>query len=174
MTDALIRFGTNGINGIVGVWADGRRRRQEDERTLRRAAGADLLAWVPRLRDQLVSLESRCDMDQWREVMTVAFASTHRVEELIPSRWRHLRRSLRDAVGNGAGGIMWIDLTPSLADAELTFHPRWTMNAVEYLDYVQARVQTWQQAFSATRAKRIKLLSYNDWLLRTDRWSPND
>ena len=174
MTDALIRFGTNGINGVIGVWADNRRRRQDDERTLRRAAEEDLLSAVPRLRDQLVRLESHCEMDRWREVMTLAFASTHRVEELIPRRWRHMRGSLRDAVGNGAGGIMWIDLTPSLADAELTFHPRWMMNAVEYLDYVQARVQTWQQAFSASRAKTINLLSYNDWLLRTDRWSPND
>jgi hypothetical protein len=169
MTDALLRLGTNGLTGFIGWWADSRRRRQQDQRTQRRDAAEDLLAWIPRLRDKLVFLESSCDMEQWREVMTVAFASTHRVDEIIPDRWRHLRRSLRDAIGNGAGGIMWIDLTPSLANTPLTFHHRWTMNAIEYLDYVQSKVQAWQQAYSASTARRIDMLSYNDWLVRTER-----
>ncbi|WP_157962470.1 hypothetical protein [Homoserinimonas sp. OAct 916] len=69
---------------------------------------------------------------------------------------------------------MWIDLEPSAADGDLSYHYRWTTNAVEYLEYVQARVQLWHQSFDQRKAQEIHLVSYNNWLIQTGRWSPNN
>lgn len=174
MTDIVGKIGSDAISGFLGIWADSRKRRGEDERTLRRQAAEDMLFWIPALRDLLYRLEAECDRDEWRRVMTEAFASVRRTGESAPHGWNHLRGSLIDAVGNGAGSVVWIELSPSTADGDLTYDHRWTINAAEYLEYLQAQVQRWRNSYGRREAARVALLTYNDWLLRTNRWSPDN
>ena len=70
--------------------------------------------------------------------------------------------------------MMWVDISPQSVRDDLVYSNRWTGNAAEYLEYVQSRAQLWKAAFSAREARRVRLLSYNDWLIRTERvWSDN-
>ncbi|PPL19213.1 hypothetical protein [Microterricola pindariensis] len=172
MTDVVGKLGGSVLGRFVGVWADSRRREQEDQRALRRGGADDLLAWIPELRELLVRLETTREVEPWKAVMSRAFTSMRRAEQLAPHEWRHLSGSLFDAIGNGAGSVVWIDLTPSLAEEAPTYDHRWTMNAVEYIEYLQAKVQQWKHAYSAKRAAKVKLLSYNDWLHFTGRLAP--
>lgn len=93
-----------------------------------------------------------------------------RVGELTPRGWGHLHHSTFDAVGNGAGGVVWIDVAPTWADDALSYSPEWSTNAAEYLDYVQARVQAWHHEYRVRKAAQVRLLSYQDWLIRTHRY----
>lgn len=47
----------------------------------------------------------------------------------------------------------------------LTYDHLWTMNAVEYLDYLQSAVRRWKKVYRQKDPARVVLLSYNDWLL---------
>ena len=174
MSDAATKLGSSAITGLIGVWGESRRRRLDDERTQRREAAADLLAWIPELRNRLLLLEAEYDIQAWRDLMTRAYASARRVEQTVPHGWTHLRQSLWDAVGSGAGSVAWIDLDPTFVEPGLSYHHRWTSNAVEYLEYVQAKVQRWHNAYGSRRARKVVLLSYNNWLLKTGLWSPNE
>ncbi|WP_157497063.1 hypothetical protein [Leifsonia sp. Leaf264] len=166
MTDAVTRLGSSALNGLLGLWVDGRRRLHEDQRLQRRNAADDLLSWIPEMRELLVRLESEQDPDVWRALMAKTYGSVRGTTDLTPLGWRHLRHSLFDAIGSGAGAVVWIDLDPEAADGELTYDHLWTMNAVEYLDHLQSVVRRWKKAYRQKDAARVVLLSYNDWLLR--------
>ncbi|MCU1471009.1 MAG: hypothetical protein JWQ39_2158 [Glaciihabitans sp.] len=169
MSDVVGRVSGSAISAVIGVLTDGRRRRNDDRRAQRRTAADDLLSWIPELRERLWLLQSECDLSAWRTVMSAAFASCLRVDEITPGGWGHLTHSLRDSIGNGAGSVMWIDISPQSVHDDLAYNNRWTGNAAEYLEYVQSRVQRWRAAFSEREARRVRLLSYNNWLIRTNR-----
>jgi hypothetical protein len=169
MSDVVSRISGSAIGSVIAALTDVQRRRNDDRRGQRRSAADDLLNWIPELRERLWLLQSECDFPAWRNVMSAAFASCLRVDETTPNGWRHLIRSLRDAIGNGAGSVMWIDISPELVQEDLVYSDRWTSNAAEYLEYMQSRVQLWKAAFSAREAGRVRLLSYNDWLIHTKR-----
>lgn len=172
MTDVVGQVFGSAISAIITARVGDRRRREDDQRALRRGAADDLLSWIPELRDRLWLLQTECDLPAWTTVMTLAFASCRRVYEVTPARWGHLIRSLRDSIGNGAGSVMWIDIAPGSVRDDLVYDHRWTGNAAEYLEYVQSHVQRWRDVHSAREARRVRLLSYNDWLIRTERvWS---
>lgn len=174
MTDIAGGFGGTAIRGFIAAWSDARRRHYEDKRVLRRQAALDLLSWIPELRQLLVRLEAECDEAAWNDAMTRAYASVRRVRELTPRGWGHLHHSLFDAVGNGAGGVVWIDVAPSWAGDALSYSPEWSTNAAEYFEYVQARVQVWHHEYKGRKAARVTLLSYQDWLVRTHRYGEFD
>ncbi|HEX4444521.1 MAG TPA: hypothetical protein VHZ81_13205 [Galbitalea sp.] len=169
MSDVVVRATGSAISSVITALTDGRRRRNDDRRAQRRSAADDLLSWIPELRERLWLLQSECVLSAWRTVMSAAFASCLRVGEITPGGWGHLTHSLRDSIGNGAGSVMWIDISPQSVQDDLVYDNRWTGNAAEYLEYVQSRVQRWRAAFSEREARRVRLLSYNAWLIRTDR-----
>ena len=170
VTDIAGGFGGTVIKGFIAAWSDARRRLFEDKRALRRQAAVDLLSWIPELRQLLGRLEAECDEAAWNDAMTRAYASVRRVRELTPQEWGHLHHSIFDAVGNGAGGVAWIDVAPSWAGDALSYSPEWSTNAADYLDYVQGRVQAWRNEYGARKAAKVILLSYQDWLVRTRRY----
>ena len=61
--------------------------------------------------------------------------------------------------------MIWIDLAPALVYGKLTYDHRWTTNAAEYVEYLQARVRRWRQQYTSRNARRVGLLSHNDWVL---------
>jgi hypothetical protein len=122
-----------------------------------------LLSWIPGLRQLLVLLKAECDEAAWNDTMTRAYASVRRVGELTPRGWGHLHHSISDAVGNGAGGVMWIDVAPSRAGDALSFSPEWSTNAAEYLDYAQGRVQAWRNAYGTRKAAKVRCSSRTGW-----------
>lgn len=152
-------------SSLFAVWT----RKDDDRRARRRGAAADLLEWIPELRELLVGLESRCDKDRWEGTMRAAFASLRRVREVTPGGSNHLRQSIFDCIGNGAGAVVCIDSEPSLAEECPTFDRRWTENAAEYIEYLHSRVQAWRDEYATRNAAKVQLLSYNDWLLRLER-----
>lgn len=170
MTDIAGGLGGTAIRGFVAAWSDARRRHYEDRRVLRRQAAVDLLSWIPELRQLLLRLEGECNEAAWKDTMTRAYASVRRIRELTPRGWGHLHHSIFDAVGNGAGGVVWIDVAPSWAGHALSYSREWSTNAAEYLDYAQGRVQAWHNAYGARKAEKVTLLSYQDWLVRTHRY----
>jgi hypothetical protein len=170
MSDMTAGLSGNIIRGSLAAFSDARRRHYEDKRALRRQAARDLLSWIPELRPLLVRLETECDQAAWNDAMTRSYASLRGVRELTPRGWSHLHQSVFDAVGNGAGGVVWIDVMPSLAADPLSYSPEWSTNAAEYLDYVQGRVQAWHHEYKERKAAMVILLSYQDWLVRTRRY----
>jgi len=164
----VLRASSDAVRGLLGAWMQLRTLKAEDQRHLRREAAADLLTWIPELRVRLYRLESgKCDKKAWRRLMAEAYESVRRVRHRTPSGWGHLRLSLFDAIGNGAGSVVWIDVSPSAADGPLTYDRRWTENAAEYLGYMQAVVQRWSDEYGRRSASKVVLLSYIDWLRRS-------
>lgn len=102
----MTRLGSSALNGLLGLWVDGRRRLHEDQRLQRRYAADDLLSWIAELRELLVRLECEQDLDVWRALMTKVYGSVRGTTDLMPLGWRHLRHSLFDAIGNGAGAVV--------------------------------------------------------------------
>lgn len=168
MSDAVLRASSDAVKGLISAWVQLRRLKAEDERHLRREAAADLLSWIPELRARLYRLESgKCDRKACRRVMVEAYESVRRVRHRTPRGWRHLRLSLFDAIGNGAGSLVWIDVSPSAANRALTYDHRWTGNAAEYLGHMQDAVQRWGDSYERRAADRVLLLSYSEWLERS-------
>jgi hypothetical protein len=106
MSDIVGKVSGNLVSAVYANAANARTREDEEHRSRRREAAGDLLAWVPQLRNLLVTLESECDKATWDETMQTAFASMRRVRGTMPEQWKHLHHSIFDAIGNGTGAIV--------------------------------------------------------------------
>lgn len=87
----------------------------------------------------------------------------------LRGHWGHLVRSVRAAVGEDAGMPSWADLDWSEAVSDLSpVDRRWWQYAVEYLEYVDARLGS--VAIGGEQIERVELLDYDTWLRRTGRF----
>ncbi|MFS0699543.1 hypothetical protein AB6N24_06170 [Cellulomonas sp. 179-A 4D5 NHS] len=159
--DAIPTF----TGGII-AWAATTFAYRSKERTSRRREAADAI--VLRL-DELMRLVRKWDRDaggaRWLEVTEAALnaieAETHR----LPMSWRHLRRSVRAAIGEATGTMAFADrLVHDSNTAVPAPCPIWSTNAEEYFCYALARLRSWRDADPITARRVQPLHDFDVWL----------
>lgn len=157
------------ISGRMGlIQAD----RSETTR-LRRETAEELVTALSDLRRLLRDADGSRDVDIWSRTVDIAFDAISDAQHRLPSGWRHLKRSLRAAVGEAVGGVAFVDLHSAHDKDELaTYDYRWTEYAMEYTDLVIDGTRRWRDA-RAKVARKMTLISYDDWLRRTGRYDPD-
>jgi hypothetical protein len=89
----------------------------------------------------------------------------------LPREWHHLSRSVRDAAGTVFGGVSLVHIRPDAAQLELAEPDgMWQDFADEYLDYAARWVLEWGDA---SREAPKGLMTYQAWLVRTERCAPD-
>jgi hypothetical protein len=79
----------------------------------------------------------------------------------LPGDWRHLRQSVRAAVGEFVGGVVMADLDKRMVEYPLaTPDPEWLSHTIDYLEYVVHKMQQWQDE----PLSRGVLLGFDAWL----------
>ncbi len=102
----------------------------------------------------------------WSEAITEFAHACDDYAYRLPDGWGHLQRSVRSAVGEFAGGVVFSDLDKRMVDYPLPQpDPEWLSNAVEYLDYVIGVLQRWRDAPQG-RTSREELIDFDSWLGR--------
>lgn len=155
--------------GAVGMrYQDRLRRRRRDEEHVAEAARAivtqlrSLKLVVTKSRDVEVSAAEI--VDAWRECATAIAETEHR----LPRSWRHLRRSIRAALGELFGGPAWADISYGAELQDVAdFDGRWWDYAVAYYGYVAdglARIADRPEAVN-----KSELLDFDTWLAVTGR-----
>jgi hypothetical protein len=156
---------TLGIGLVLGVVADRltyRREKQRDRELLAREAARLLAPAVRRL--QGLARESTPGGARHPRAWSEAMASFVEAYELtghrLPPSWRHLKHSVRGAVGEFAGGVAVSDVDTRLVDYPLPEHSEeWRAAADDYLGYACGALQRWGDDSSAS----LKLLGFDDW-----------
>lgn len=157
---------TLGIGLVLGVVADRltyRLEKRRDRELLAREAARLLAPAVRRL--QRLTRESTPGGARHPRAWSEAMASFVEAYELtghrLPPSWRHLKHSVRAAVGEFAGGVAVSDVDTRLVDYPLPDHSEeWRGAADDYLGYACGALQRWGDDSSAS----LKLLGFDEWL----------
>jgi hypothetical protein len=168
MTDIISSVASSSIDGLFG----GLRRRREAEKLRREDAAADLQEWLVPVLEELRHLRSSTT-SFWKMAVPAIYQSIDRTDARVPQHWRHLKRSIRDCLGDGVGGgFTFLDLIDD-EPQEPEFQPLWTMFAADYVEMCSHQVRAWVEAWSTRKARKIRIPRYSDWLRQTDRWHPS-
>jgi hypothetical protein len=103
-------------------------------------------------------------VEAWRACATAIVENQHR----LPRSWRHLRRSIRAALGELFGGPSWADTSygDELEDVA-DFNGRWWDYALTYCGYLADRLA--EVADRPEIASSAELLDFDTWLAATGR-----
>jgi hypothetical protein len=111
-----------------------------------------------------LKVESAEVIEAWRACATTIAENQHR----LPTSWRHLRRSIRAALGELFGGPSWADICYGGELEEVAdFDGRWWDYALSYCEYVIDRLA--RVADRPEVAGEAELLDFDTWLAATDR-----
>lgn len=154
------------ISGRLGlIQAD----RSETTR-LRRETAEELVTTLSELRRLLRDVESSRDFKHWARTVDVAFDAVDDARHRLASGWRHLKRSLRAALGEAVGMVAFADFHSARDQEELApYTYRWTEYALEYTDLVLDSIRRWRDARAKT-APKMTLASFDEWLAKTGRY----
>lgn len=163
--DILTLVGPLGTGVLLGVLGDRlalRRENGRDRLARARDAAQALLPPLRRLRDLARDSQHETHHPRvWSEAIAAFARCCDDVGHRLPDNWRHLRQSVRAAVGEFVGGVAMADLDKRMVDYPLAApDPEWLMHAVDYLEYVVRLVQQWQDEPSHRRV----LLGFDAWL----------
>jgi hypothetical protein len=103
-------------------------------------------------------------VEAWRTCATAIAENEHR----LPRTWRHLKRSIRAALGELFGGPAWADISyGAVLDDVAEFDGRWWDYAVSYYGYVAERLA--RMADRPEVMEDADLLDFDTWLAVTGR-----
>lgn len=139
-------------------------RRQQKREDRQRAANQLLSALVP-IVEELRMYQWRRRPKRWKKLLRRLYAALDVHAPIFPHQWRHLKRSVRDSVGNAVGGgVVFVDLLDIQDDAELALPSRWTMHGADYLDGTVSVIRRWGTTRSSWRAHRTILPTFDAWV----------
>lgn len=151
----------------------GTRQERERERRARNFSAATELSAPLREFQRLLRSFGRVDVA--RDELTTAVLCWAKAYDdhghRLPHEWRHVARSVRDAVGTVFDGVALVHIRPDTADVDLGDPDvMWQDFADDYLNYVAGCVLEWGDA---SRAAPRDLMTYEEWLVRTERREPH-
>ena len=155
------------VQALLGALAQAAR----DHRQRRRRAAADVFRRLRRLRKLLLHAETERDRTTWIRAITKTFDTIDQHQELLPPATRHLKRSLRAALGEAVGAVAAADLDTVTAPLA-AFDRQWAVYGGDYIEYLLTRLAPWHSAYSNRRAEKAAALTYDEWLQHTDRYHP--
>jgi hypothetical protein len=167
---------TDIIGSVLGSTIEGAfgnaERRTSDRRQRRRMVAEGYLEWMTPMLGELRHLRERRNPSFWIAAIPAAYESLDRGQSSTPFTWRHLKRSIRFALGEGVGGLASLDHFDESANERIDYDPLWSMFAADYVELCTRRVQAWSDAWSERTARRVAIPDYDAWLRATDRWHP--
>lgn len=141
--------------------------RAENNR-FRRETAEEIISSLSKLRDLLRDVQNDRDFEQWTVPMITAYDTIDDARYRLPQRFRHLKQSVRFAIGEAVGGPSLADLRPSSEPGELAdYNHRWNEYAIEYIEMAMDSIREWRDA-SAKSASNVRLPGYDLWLANTN------
>lgn len=159
------------LTGAVG-WASATAAyRRTTWRSQRLDAADAMIARLVELRRHLRYSEVQADGAEWLKATAAALEAIEAYSHRLPTGWRHLEQSVRIAVGEASGTVAFADRKPPGTHVQLIPHSTWVGYAEDYLTYALRTLRPWQDEWRPRRRRREELVSFDDWLRRTGRYS---
>lgn len=144
-------------------------RRSDDARRRRRAAGDDLHGSLLALMRLMIRRDVDQDLEIWVDAISSTYDALDEYEFTLPHQWRHLKRSVRYAVGE-ATSLGLVDLSTTEPAEMVDFNGTWLVFGGDYLHYVARNVGRWRELYSERRARSVEIMDLDAWLARTGRY----
>lgn len=144
----------------------------ERTETIRRRleSAEDLVESLTTLRDLLRDVQHNRDVEQWTGAVNAAYDVIEDARYRTPISFRHLKRSVRFALGEAVGGVSLIDMRVSHGQEELAeYNHRWNEYAIEYVEMALDSIREWRDA-PVKAAQKVRLLAFDPWLAKTKRY----
>lgn len=170
MSDVIAATVGSLTGALLEVTDSGRRERARDLRDRRRTSATHLLEDLRPLHRRMRKVDFSRNAAKWSRVIDRALRSVEAHQAVMPSDWRHLYRSLRDAVGT-ATGLGWSEVLGGKPRNVASFDALWLERGAGYVGYVIHAIELWQGAFKESRAGRVRLMDFDGWLREVDRRS---
>lgn len=149
------------VDRVIDLFIGRRRQERED----RQRAAAQLLSTLVPIVEELRMYQWRRRPKRWKKLLRRLYAALDVHAPVIPPQWHHLKRSIRDSVGNAVGGgVVFVDLINVQDDTELSLPSRWTMHAADYLDGAIRGIRWWGTTRSSWRSRRATLPTFDAWV----------
>lgn len=152
---------------LVGHRLSCRQARTELREQSRRDAAAELCAALIDIR--AIVRSSRYEPVTPADVARSAVAwgeACERQNHKLPDSWGHVRRSMRSALGEHFGAVVFADLDPTATRFELPeVDPEWQENVEYYLHYAIDRLARWGEG---ELDNRTTLMNFDAWLRGRD------
>jgi hypothetical protein len=140
-----------------------------DSSRYRRESAEELLTALAALRSLLRDARHQRDFGKWAAAVSAVYDTVDDARYRFPQGFRHLKQSIRFALGEAVGGVSWVDLPSSRGRDELSeYNSRWTEYAIDYIDMVMNSVREWRDGRAKT-APKVSLLAFDPWLAKTGR-----
>jgi hypothetical protein len=170
----LVGLLTTTAAASIGAFVSGRLGLIQADRAettrLRLETAEELITSLSELRRLLRDAEGSRNLETWSRAVEFTFEAVDDARHRLPPGWRHLKHSLRAALGEAVGGVAYIDLHSASDQAELAaYNYRWTEYAMEYTDLVVDSVRRWRDV-RANGAPKVALASFDKWLAETGRY----
>ncbi|WP_341953783.1 hypothetical protein [Salinibacterium sp. TMP30] len=136
----------------------------------RRDSAEELVSAFMTLRDLLRGVQQNRDVEPWKAAVVVAYDAIEDARYRTPTSFRHLKQSLRSALGEAVGGVSWADLRSPREQEELSeYNHRWNEYAIEYVGMALDAIREWRDA-PVKNAPKVRLLAFDRWLAKTERY----
>jgi len=146
-----------------------RARRSEDARRRRRAAADHVYRSLLVLKGLMLRKDIGKDLEVWVEAVRSSYDALDEHEYTLPHQWRHLKRSMRYAIGE-ATCLGLIDLSTVEPSEAVAFNGTWLEFGGDYLEYVTRSVGRWRELYSERKANSAEIMDFDAWLARTGRY----
>jgi hypothetical protein len=169
----LVGMVTTAFAAGVGAYVSARlgvvhAERAESNR-FRRERAEEIIRALTKLRDLLRDVENDIRIEQWTLPIITAYDTIDDARYRLPEGFRHLKQSIRFALGEAVGGPSLADLRPSNEHGELAdYNHRWNEYAIEYIEMATNSIREWRDS-SAKSASRTRLTSFDQWLASANR-----
>lgn len=170
MSDVIAATVGSLTGALLEVTDSGRRERARDRRERRRGSAAQLLEDLRPLHRRMRRIDFSRNAAKWSRVIDRALRSVEAHQAVLPDDWRHLYRSLRDAVGT-ATGLGWREVLGGKPKTVASFDALWLERGAGYIGYVIHAIELWQAAFKESKAVRVGLMDFDSWLREVERRS---
>jgi hypothetical protein len=170
----LVGMVTTALAAAAGAYVSARLGLVHAERAeanrFRRETAEDLVGALTKLRDLLRDVQSNREIAQWAAAVIATYDAIDDARYRLPQSFRHLKQSLRFALGEAVGGVSWADMPSSWETEELSdYDHRWNEYAIEYVEMATDSIREWRDA-SAQATSKIFLPAFDPWLAKTQRY----
>ncbi|WP_156786346.1 hypothetical protein [Microterricola viridarii] len=169
----LVGIVTTALAAGVGAYVSARlgvvHAERADSNRLRRETAEEIIGALTKLRDLLRDVQNDRSPEQWTVPVITAYDTIDDARFRLPQGLRHLKQSVRFALGEAVGGPSLADLRPSSERDELAdYNHRWNEYAIEYVEMAMDSVRQWRDA-PAKSASSVRLPGFDQWLAKTNR-----
>lgn len=161
------------VGAFLSARFGGRQRAQADEVKQRRSTASAIIDQLLAVRALLREARHFRDVAVWRDAIEALYDALDNARYRLPDGFRHMKRSVRAAIGEATGLSLTDSWPRSQNDTDdLAEHSdAWTTNAIDYIDLLVDALRAWRDARPKS-ADRISVRSFDSWLAVTERYVP--